>query len=180
MTDMSDLSPREKRLQLLEAISARLENMGVPASSTAPSGKKIKRTFANLCRQIEDQSLRAELQQIDFRAGFEINETTISIKAGYLAQLWYELDCQLPKGELLWTERRPSRGNWNPRRWFKKILLKRERQIADYFFKVLQETGKFDTPIICNAVLQSKQRQNDGADKFAAEHQLTAEIGGEL
>lgn len=59
------------------------------------------------------------------------------------------------------------------------MLLKRERQICDYFFKVLGETGKYETPIICDAVLQSKQRQNHHAQKFAAEHELTAEINGE-
>lgn len=176
---MSSRADHENRHVLLEAISARLENMGVPAICTLPCGKKIRRTFGNLCAQILDQCDRAEAMGIDFRAGFEVNEVAISQRAERLAQQWYDSDCQLPKSELPWVDRRPSRGNRIPKRWFKQVLLKRERQICDYFFKVLGETGKFETPIICDSVLQSKQRQNHHAQKFAAEHELIAEINGE-
>lgn len=175
---MANRVEREKRLELLDAISARLESMGVPGQSASPSGDKIQRTFANVCSKIYDQCSCAEILGIDFRAGFEVNEFVISQSAARLAQQWYESDCNLSKDELKWVERRPSRGNWNPKRWFKKVLLKRERQITDYFFKLLHETGKFETPIICNAVLQSKQRQNHHAVKFAEEHQLICEIDG--
>lgn len=152
--------------------------MGVPAICTLPCGKKIKRTFVNVCSQIHDQCARAEELGIDFRAGFEINDVAISRRAESLAQQWYDSDCQLSKSDLPWVDRRPSRGNRIPKRWFKQVLLKRERQICDYFFKVLGETGKFETPIVCDAVLQSKQRQNHHAQKFAAEHELTAKIDG--
>lgn len=176
---MCNRTDHQIRLDLLDAISARLESMGVPAIRTLPCGKKIKRTFANVCSQIRDQCARAEEMGIDFRAGFEINDTEISRRAKSLAQQWYDSDCQISKSDLPWVDRRPSRGNRIPRRWFQQVLLKRERQICDYFFKVLDETGKYETPIICDSVLQSKQRQNHHAQKFAAEHELTAKINGE-
>lgn len=176
---MSSRTAHENRHVLLEAISARLENMGVPAICTLPSGKKIRRTFGDLCAQILDQCDRAVELGIDFRAGFEVNEVAISQHAERLAQQWYDSDCQMSKSDLPWVDRRPSRGNRIPKRWFKQVLLRRERQICDYFFKVLGETGKYETPIICDAVLQSKERQNHHAKKFAAEHELTAEINGE-
>lgn len=158
---MSNRTDRQRRLDLLDAISARLEAMDVPAICTLPSGKKIKRTFANVCSQIHGQCARAEEMGIDFRAGFEINDAAISRRAESLAQQWYDSNCQLSTTELQWVDRRPSRGNRIPRRWFKQVLLKRESQICDYFFKVLGETGKYETPIICDAVLKSKQRQNN-------------------
>ena len=176
LRDELDRSNQRNRLDLMGAISERLEVMGVPANCTSSSGRKIKKTFANLCAQIEDQCVRAEQQGIDFRGGFAINEAALAAHAARLAQRWIDADCHLDEEDLPWCERRPSRGNWNPKRWFKKVLLKRERQIADYFFKILYETGKFATPVICDAVLQSKQRQNRYAEQFAEEHQLTAEI----
>ena len=178
LRDELDRSNQRNRLDLLGAISERLEAMGVPVNCKSSSGRKLKKTFANLRTQIEDQCVRAEQQGIDFREGFAINEVAVADHAACLAQRWIAADCHLDQEDLPWCERRPSRGNWNPKRWFKQVLLKRERQIADYFFKILYETGKFATPVICDAVLQSKKRQNRYAEQFAEEHQLTAKIDG--
>ena len=176
LADRPTVRIERNRVELLKSISARLEAMGSPPNWTTSSGSRRRKTFANLCQQIHDQCVSLEQRGVDFRAGFEIKEAEIATHSARLAVKWIEADCYLPASDLPWCERRPGRGNWNPRRWFKKVLLKRHRQTSDYFFKLLRETGKFGTPVVCDAVLRSKQRQNKCAERFAREHELITEI----
>lgn len=165
----------QEGLCLLGSISARLDTFGVPEiehttqTSTAP-------TFTSLRREIVERIAIAAEAGFDIRPAFEIDERRIGVAASSLTQRWYDLNGNLPDGDLPWLHRRPDPSSLHPRRWFKKELLRRERQITDFFYHTWQAVGGSQMPVVSDAVLASKQRQNEAAQKFAERHEFRAEI----
>lgn len=162
-------------MQLLDAISGRLDLLGLP--TVAPLHELESRpTFDSLRINVIERLIRAAEAGIDVRAAFEIDERSIADAASRLAQRWHDLDGQLLESDLPWTSRRPHPSNRYPKRWFKKVLLKRERQITDFVYMMWQKIGSSAMPVISDAVLQSKNRQNQLAEKYAKEHEFATEI----
>ena len=167
----------QQGLCLLHSISVRLDIFDVP---------KIMRSFdpfntlnfESLRQEVVDRITLCAEAKFDIRPAFEINELKIGLAAAAMTQRWYDLNGELQGDELPWLNRRPSPTSRYPKRWFKKELLKRERQITDFFYHICQLVGGSHMPVVCDAVLTSKQRQNEAAEKFAERHEFMTKADG--
>ena len=161
---------------LLQSISKRLDALGFPPASSP--NEELPPEFCRLQSDINRRIRDASNAGVDLSRAFEINEAKISRSARSLAQRWYESDGKLDSSDLTWLSRRPKLTNREPQKWFKKVLLQRERQISDFFYMCQAQIGSSSMPIVSDAVLASKQRQNAQAEKFAAEHQFESATNG--
>lgn len=172
---MNTLTAQQEGVSLLRCISKRLDMLGLPAIE--PTSKfACTRTFGSHRRNIIERFSRAADAGFDVRPAFELNEKRVALEAARITQRWYDLNGNLPSDDLTWTNRRPDPNSLCPKRWFKKALLRRERQISDYFCHTWGGIGGNAMPVVSDAVLKSKQRQNKAAEKFAACHEFRTQI----
>ena len=163
------------KLYLMKEISKRLGLLGLnsPTDSENTDGwSEIERAY----KAILDQLCMASEIGMDVRGAFDIDHKAISEKAKHLAARWSRRDDLI--FDLPWTQRRPSDQCRFIQRWFTKLLLRRERQVTDYLHHIAQRIGKFETPIVSDMVLFSKQEQRKLAQDFGERNVFKTTIQG--
>lgn len=177
-------TPVSRDRLLLEAVADRLRCIELPMAGFLEPWQIDVSSLSSieLARSIAGYAQLAKQHGMDLDSLFAVKEDEVIARAARLAEAVYESRstsgvAHTDHEYLLRALGVPGSHVRNPGRWYRRALLRHERQIATYFAHVIGEIGKYATPIVSANALESRKRQLWRQLLFARTHQLVCDDG---